>query len=198
MAKAGGKIWTILLKILSTLVMLAVLAFLYVTLIVAQPREENQAEKTPQPLLQAGEALVTENENDLLKLVSAFPAPVMSFMSGSGMVFVSGTSSDIAFRDGFGRLITLYWQTPEGQPLILQSFYPADPELMGKGDYIFSDTAGPVLFGLPSVRMENRDTLRIHALTDQGLYALTIPRDLSPALSNISRSIQLFTAEAEK
>ncbi len=195
MKKVPERIWKILLKILSILVSLAVLAFLYVTLIVAQPREEKKAEAGPQPLLQASPAQTAETEGDLWDLVVSFPVPVMSFMSGSGMVFVSGTSSDTAFQGGFGRVMTLYWQTPEGQPLILQSFYPADLSLLGKGDYAFSDTAGPVLFGVSSVRMENGETIRIHALTDTGLYAVTLPRALSPSVSVISRSIQLFTAE---
>lgn len=195
MKKKKGVALSVVLKILSALVTLVVLAFLYVTLIVAQPQEKNQQKAVQLPLMQSSPAVAIAQENDLLQVVSSFPVPVMSFMSGSGMVFVSGTSSDTAFNGGFARVATLYWQTPEGQPLILQSWYPADLTLMGRGDYIFSDTEGPVLFGAASVRMENADTIRIHTLTEDGLYAITLPKSLSPQLSYICRSIQLFTAE---
>ncbi len=187
-----GRVLSVVLKILSGLITLVVLAFLYVTLIVAQPREENQKKAVQLPLMQSSPAVAIEQENDLLHLVSTFPVPVMSFMSGSGMVFVSGTSSDTAYKGGFARVATLYWQTPEGQPLILQSWYPADVTLMGRGNYLFSNTEGPVLFGASSVRMENADTIRIHTVTEDGLYAVTIPKSLSSQLSFICRSIQLF------
>ena len=69
-------------------------------------------------------------------------------------------------------------------------------ELMGKGDYHFSSVAGPSLFGLSSVRMENRDTVRVHVqATGRGLYVLTVPASLAGSLSDICRSVQLFAVE---
>jgi hypothetical protein len=62
-------------------------------------------------------------------------------------------------------------------------------------DYRFSESAGPALFGRTSVRMENEDTTRLPVQTELGLYTVTVPKRLVPALSGISRSIQLFTAE---
>ncbi len=197
MKKKAPLIGKILLKAVSVLVAAVVLVFLYITLIVAQPQEAPAKEKVSLPLMNASQARVANNEQELYDLVAAFPVPVMSFMSGSGMVFVSGTSSDTAFNGGFARLVTLYWQTPEGQPLILQSWYPGDLSLMGKGNYAFSSVAGPVLFGTSSVRMENGDTVRIHTLTEDGLYAVTVPKALSSSLSALTRSIQLFTAGEE-
>ncbi len=178
------------------ILMAVLLAGLYLTLVVGQPREEPAEQPSPQPLLTASPARSIAAETELRELVAAFPVPVMSFMSGSGMVFVSGSSADTAFEGGFGRILTLYWQTAAGQPLILQSIYPARAmELLGKKDYHFSGTGGPTLFGQTSVRMENADTVRLHVQTEQGLYAVTVPADLAPELSGLSRSIQLFTAE---
>lgn len=185
-------LWRILGGLLSALLFV----FLYLTLIVGQPQSSGTSAPDPQPLLTASPAQSINSEADLASLISSFPVPVMSFMSGSGMVFVSGTSEDTAWEDGFGRIVTLYWQTTEGQPLILQSIYPsAALDLMGKGDYAFSDTAGPTLFGQSSVRMENADTVRLHTVTDTGVYVVTLPRALAGALSVLSRSIQLFTVE---
>ena len=120
----------------------------------------------------------------------------VSVIPGSGMIFVSGTSEDTAWEDGFGRIVTLYWQTTEGQPLILQSLYPASAlDLMSREDYNFSAADGPTLFGQPSVRMENGDTVRLHTVTDSGIYVITAPRSLTGSFSVLTRSIQLFTVE---
>lgn len=173
-----------------------VLAGLYLTLVIAQPQPENSeksGEERP-PLLSASPAQTISSENEIQELIRSFPGPVMSFMSGSGMTFVSGTSADLAWQGQFCRQVTLYWQTREGEPLILQSIYPAEAlEIMGRGDYSFSGSAGPTLFGMPSVRMENRNTVRVHVQAEgEGLYVLTVPKTLEGALSDLSRSIQLF------
>ena len=182
---------------LAGLMSLAMLAGLYFTLIIGQPQPEEKEELLPQPALTASPAVSIDQEGELRELVAAFPAPVMSFMSGSGMTFVSGTSADAAWKGQFGRVATLYWQTVAGEPLILQSIYPAEAlEIMGMGSYAFSSTAGPTLFGQASVRMENDETVRIHTqMKGRGLYVLTVPKSLGSMLSEISRSIQLFVVE---
>ena len=186
-----------LIRIAGGALSLAMLAGLYFTLIIGQPQQEERHGETQQPLLTASPAMSIEKEEDLRELVAAFPAPVMSFMSGSGIRFVSGTSSDAAWHGGFGRILTLYWQNAEDEPMILQSIYPAEAlELMGKGDYAFSPVSGPSLFGQRSVRMENGETVRIHVQAEgEGLYVLTVPESLGDSLSELSRSVQLFTAE---
>ena len=184
-------------RLLGAAAVLGVLAGLYFTLVIAQPQAEDaEKEEAPQARVSPSPAQRITAEEELRELVSAFPAPVMSFMSGSGMTFVSGTSADQAWRGQFARVLTLYWQTRNGEPLILQSIYPAEAlEIMGKGTYAFSETAGPTLFGLPSVRMENPETLRLHVQAEgKGLYVLVVPRKLASELMEISRSIQLFTA----
>ncbi len=195
--KKYAALWRILPKVLGALLSAAALIALYFTLVLAQPQGGPAEKPEPQPLLTPSPAMEISAEGELRSLAETFPAPVMSFMSGSGMVFVSGTSADAALGEGFGRVLTLYWQTPEGEPLILQSIYPAEGlELMGKGDYHFSDTAGPSLFGLSSVRMENGDTVRVHVqAAGRGLYTVTVPASLAGSLSGICRSIQLFSAE---
>ena len=195
--KKKKRFWTIVFKALTVLLGIVLIVLIGFLLVLAQPKPEDTEKPEPQPLLSPSPAMEISAEGELRSLAETFPAPVMSFMSGSGMVFVSGTSADAALGEGFGRVLTLYWQTPEGEPLILQSIYPAEGlELMGKGDYHFSDTAGPSLFGLSSVRMENGDTVRVHVqAAGRGLYTVTVPASLAGSLSGICRSIQLFSAE---
>ena len=118
--KKGRKVLQILLKVLAALFTIALIVAVGFLLILAQPKSEDNEKAEPQPLLAASPALNISKEAELRSLVEDFPAPVLSFMSGSGLTFVSGTSADVGLDGGFGRVATLYWQTEEGQPLILQ------------------------------------------------------------------------------
>ncbi len=191
--KSRKKFLHILLKVLTALFSVVLIILIGALLILAQPQKEKTEKAEPQPLLTASPAKNIEYETELRSLVEDFPVPVLSFMSGSGMVFVSGSSSDVGLKGGFGRVASLYWQTPDGEPLILRSIYPASALSLLEDGYHFSTVAGPVLFGTDSVRMENADTIRIHAATDTGLYVVTVPKSAASKLSSLSRSLQLFS-----
>lgn len=185
----------VLLKVVTAIFTAALIVLIGALLVLAQPKREDTEKAEPQPLLTASPAMNIEAETDLRSLVESFPVPVLSFMSGSGMSFVSGTSADAGLEGGYGRVVSLYWQTQDGDPLILQSIYPASAlSLLEKG-YHFSAVAGPTLFGVDSVRMENADTVRIHAATDTGLYVLTVPKSAASKISSLSRSLQLFSVK---
>ena len=142
------KIRKILLKVLTALFSVALMAAVCFLLILAQPKREDTEKPEPQPLLTASPAVNISAETEIRTLVKDFPAPVLSFMSGSGMLFVSGTSSDVGLSGGFGRMASLYWQTPEGEPLILQSIYPASAISLLDNGYHFSAVAGIVFGGV--------------------------------------------------
>lgn len=196
---AGGKkIGKLLLRIGSAVISVLVLALVTFSLILAKPAPGEEAAPAAKPSREASPAVTVEAEKDLVDVVSAFPAPVMSFMSGSGMTFVSATVSDAAVDGGFGRVATLYWQTPGGEPMTLRSIWPATAlDLLEKG-YHFMPYEGPALFGNTSVRMENDSGLRFHTATDQALYAVLLPRSLSGEAANLCRSLQLFTANTKE
>ena len=185
----------VLLKVVTALFSAALIVLIGALLVLAQPKQEDTEKAEPQPLLTASPAMNIEAETDLRSLVESFPVPVLSFMSGSGMSFVSGTSSDAGLKGGYGRVVSLYWQTQDGDPLILQSIYPASALSLLENGYHFSAIAGPTLFGVDSVRMENADTVRVHAATDTGLYVLTIPKSAASKISSLSRSLQLFSVK---
>ena len=185
----------ILMKVLTTLLSVALIVLVGALLVLAQPKPEETKKAEPQPLLAASPAVNISAETDLRTLVESFPAPVLSFMSGSGMTFVSGTSYDASLSGGYGRVAALYWQTPDGDPLILQSIYPASALSLLEDGYHFSGVAGPSLFGAASVRMENADTVRIHAATDTGLYVVIVPKSAAAGISAMSRSLQLFSVK---
>ena len=186
-----------LLKVLAALFAVALIVLIGFLLILAQPKAEDTEKAEPQPLLAASPAQNISSESEIRSMIESFPVPVLSFMSGSGMTFVSGTAADVGLQGGFGRIVTLYWQTADGDPLILQSIYPASALSVLDNGYHFSAVTGPTLFGVESVRMENSDTVRVHAATDTGLYAVTVPKSAASKLSSISRSLQLFSVKKD-
>lgn len=196
---AGGKkVRKVLLRIVGTVLAIAVMALLAASLIIAKPQDEDPAPAAARPFTNASPAVTIEDELDLSQLFAAFPAPVMSFMGGSGMTFVSATCADAAVDGGFGRVATLNWQTAEGEPVRLRSIWPASAlDLLEEG-YHFMPYTSPALFGSSSVRMENDQTVRIHAATDQALYEVLLPRALSPETGNICRALQLYASEARE
>lgn len=192
---AGRSFSRVLLKVLTGLLSVILIVLIGALLVLAQPKKEDTERPAQQPLLTASPALNIDQETELRSLVESFPVPVLSFMSGSGMSFVSGSSADVGLKGGFGRVVSLYWQTPDGDPLILQSIYPASALSLLNNGYHFSAVAGPTLFGVDSVRMENADTVRIHAATDTGLYVVTVPKATASKISSLSRSLQLFSVK---
>ena len=195
-SRVAGAAGRILKKALGALLCLIGLAGVYFVLVLAQPQDRaEQAQKAQ--ALPAAPTREISSEGELRELAKEFPGPVMSFLSGSGMAFVSGKLESAPWEKGYGRILTLYWQTREGVPVTMRSIWPDEAlDLMGRGDYRFSDTAGPTLFGISSVRMENAETIRVHAqAAGQGLYVLNFPRSLRSSLASICRSAQLFSAE---
>lgn len=193
----GKKVRKILIRLVGTVVSIALLAVLAASLVIAKPQEEVQAAAAVRPSAEARPAVSAENETELPRLIAGFPAPVMSFMSGSGMTFVSATSADAAVDGGFGRIATLNWQTAEGEPVKLRSIWPAGALSLLESGYHFMPYAGPSLFGGSSVRMESDAAVRLHTATDQALYVVLLPRSLSAQAGTVCRSLQLFTVSTE-
>ena len=191
----GKKIRKTVLGLISAVLGTALLAILAASLILAKPQGEETETAAARPSQDARPAVSINSENDLVSLISAFPAPVMSFMSGSGMTFVSATSADLAYAGGFARIAVLYWQTAEGVPVTLRTVWPADALSLLEDGYHFMPYAGPALFGGTSVRMENDETVRLHTATDQALYVVLLPRSLSAQTETVCRSLQLFTVD---
>ncbi len=192
------KVRKILLRIAGTVIAIAVMALLAVSLIIAKPQDEDPAPAAARPYTDASPAVTIEDELDLSQLFAAFPAPVMSFMGGSGMTFVSASCADAAVEGGFGRVATLNWQTGEGEPVKLRSIWPASALNLLEDGFHFMPYTSPALFGSASVRMENDGAIRIHAATDQALYEVLLPRSLSAETGNICRALQLYAAETHE
>lgn len=189
--KKGGRL---LLKLFGWLLLCAVLVLVSLLIIVGMPEKEDPAPVLADPVLSASPAINITAESELYKLYLSFPAPVMSYLSGSGMTFVSASSADTSLSGCLTRVITQVWRSPEEDEIELLSVCPRSSlEILQSGDWHFSKLAGPELFGQKSVRMESDEKIRLHTQTDQGLYIITVSKAAKERLAAIARSLQLFS-----
>lgn len=180
--------------IVTALVALLLISVFYLAVILGQPQESDTAVQVDvtQPLLNASPAVNIAAEAELQSLLDSFPVPVLHAMSGSGLTLVSGSSYDQAYGNGFARIAQLVYQSPAGQRMTVTSIYPARAlDLLGKDDLHIGSTAGQALAGMASVRMENEDVIRLHAQSETGLYAVTLPAADASDLAELIRSLQL-------
>ena len=135
------------------LLCLLLMAAFYLAVIIGQPQEDETAStvtpRTDQPLLSAGQDVVTiTSADDLPLLLRMFPAPALT-PTTSGWPLVVGTCYDVAFENGMGRILTLTYQASDMIQVTLTSIYPARAiALLEKGDYRISASLGATLAGL--------------------------------------------------
>lgn len=111
------------------LLCLLLMAAFYLAVIIGQPQEDETAStvtpRTDQPLLSAGQDVVTiTSADDLPLLLRMFPAPALT-PTTSGWPLVVGTCYDVAFENGMGRILTLTYQASDTIQVTLTSIYPA-------------------------------------------------------------------------
>ena len=189
------KIRKILIRILEIVFSAALLVLLAVSLILAKPQEDKIVTPAASPVVQAGQAIRIDQENDLVHL--DFPAPLMCFQNISGMTFTEATCADITVPGGFGRVAVTTWQTEEGDEIVLKSVFPADALNVLEEGFHFMPYAGPTFFGNTSVRMENDRFIRLHTTTDQALYEVLLPRRLSKKLTQICGFLKLYNIRSD-
>ena len=181
------------LKGLAALLLALVLAGLcYLAVILVSPEGEESPQAAPvmQPLA-AAPSVAVQQEEELRTIAATMPAPVLRLMSGSGLRFVSALAADTAWEGQLARVATVTYQTPEGKPLQLQTIVPAGAlsqletgwELMGQG---------AAIGGLPSVRMERGDEVRLHAQGEEALYVVQASGLSEERMSQALRSLQLM------
>ena len=185
-------------RVLSALLLFVLLAVFYIAAVMGQPQSEPDTADAPEAahsLPPLGNALHIDSDEQLSRLCDFFPAPIMYPAYADSLTFSGGVLQDIAYEGSMARLVTLTYSTENGGVLTIVSISPAKAlDLMGRGDYRKA-SAGPSLAGIPSARMENADTIRLHAQSQDALYVLTIPRSLSDSMQRLSTTMQLFTPE---
>ena len=190
MKKAGR----ILFKGLGWILLCVAFVLVSLLIIICTPEKEESVPTPADPVLSASSAVSVSTESELYKVYLSFPAPAMSYLSGSGMTFVSASSTDVSVSGHLTRVITQAWRSPEGDEIELLSVCPRSSiGVLQADDWHFSRLDGPELFGQKSVRMENDTKIRLHVQTDQGLYIFTVSKAATERLVPLTRSLQLFS-----
>lgn len=186
--------------LLSAILVAVLLAVFYLAVIIGHPQENPERVEVAQsqPLLTASPAGMLAAPEELPGLLKAFPVPALYAVEGNDLTLTGGISYDAAYGDGFARVLTLTYDAHVGDRQVqveVQSIYPARAlSLVPKGDYHIAESAGQTLAGLPSVRMENGQKIRLHVQGSQGIYVLTVPTMTTQELSAVVRSLQLYTS----
>ena len=194
-------LWRRIVKIvLASLLTILLLAAFYIAVIMGNPQETEPSAVTPQldqPLLPAmSSPLMITQPSQLSALLDVFPGQVMAAMNSPALTLQHGLCEDIPYEDGLGRRVTLTYCTAEGAAVTVVSIYPVRAlELVPKGDYTISGTAGLTLAGLRSVRMENAATIRMHAQGTDALFVVTLPQ-LSPVqLRTLTQTLSRYQGD---
>ncbi len=154
-------------------------------------------EPLPQELHGASPAVVLSSEDELPRVISDFPVPVLCSGGDVSLKLIAGSSYDTAFENGFGRVLALRYLYGTTE-VDVYSIYPARAvSILGRADYHMSVAPSPLLAGWSSVRMENSTSIRIHIQTDSGLYAVIVPKTALGLLSEIVRPLQLTTYSSD-
>ena len=186
--------------VLATLLTVVLLAAFYLAVIMGNPQEAESAAITPQldqPLLDAmSSPIMITQPSQLGALLDAFPGQVLAAMNAPSMTFQQGVCEDVPFEGGLGRKVTLTYRTAEGAAVTVVSVYPARATaLIPKADYTFSSTGGLTLAGLRSVRMENSQTIRMHAQGTDALYLVTLPKLPEANLRALTQTLSRYQGD---
>ena len=182
----------VLRRIAAVVAAVVLIAVFYLAVILGQPEDAvTLAPVADQPLLAASPALQLTTAEELPRLADTFPAPVMSFLTGAGPQLNAGMSYDVAFENGFARIMELRYLLSDGTYVTVQSIYPARAlSLVKREGYTLTSAASYPIAGLQAVRMEGAD-IRFHAQGDQALYVVTLPKMAEESLSATLKALQL-------
>lgn len=185
----------VLERLLLILLVAVCIGAFYLAVILAEvPADQEATDDTPAPAvtLSAQQPRQIGTLNDLSQLAEHFPAPVLALSADTRLAFDGGQVNDLAYKGAFARLVTLTYRTQTGEALTLKSIYPADAFILlpGEGFQLMEHLTG-ALAGMTAVRMENKDTVRLHVRGENALYALTAPKMEEEALSEITRQALL-------
>lgn len=98
------------------------------------------------------------------------------------------------FGTGVGRVLRLIYRAEDGTSLQVDSIAPAGAlSLLDGGSYRLSMAAGYSVAGQHTIRMENSAYIRLHMQTDEGLYAITIPKEAAEQIPSLIRPLQLYS-----
>lgn len=183
-------------RVAAVVMFILVAAVFYLAVVLGQPQENQQeAVRMDQPLTAPAQTRTITSSVQLNELISSFPVEVLCAPVSSGYVLESGSAYDVDFEGGVARIVRLQYVTPDGCVLAVDSIYPARAlDTLKYGDYHLMPTEGSPVAGMRTVRMENGETVRLHAQSANGLYVVTAPMSAASRLPVLVQPLQLMQA----
>ena len=167
--------------------------------VMGNPDRQQSKAKTEETQLTGRESVSCESTEKLPDLLEGFPAPMLCFLSGGDMEFVSGTATDLAMDDGTARSITLNYRTGDGEAVTVRSVYPASAiSLLKVDDYTLSSATAQSIAGMSAVRMDKENTIRFHALSEEALYVVELPAMEESKITQTLKTLQLASVRQEE
>jgi len=191
----------ILRRMGTCLVALVLVGVFYLAVVLGQPQPSDQPAQPlqNQPLLAASPALNVSAGENAEPLLYTFPVPALYAAPGAALALESGSSYDLAYENGFARMVELHYAAPvDGQnvKLTVQTIYPARAlTLLPKGDYRIASAQSQALAGMQAVRMENGNSIRLHVQAEEAIYTVKIPATSNIDIDTLLRSLQLYAKE---
>ena len=188
--KQWAKKW--LRTVISALAAAVLAVIFYLAGVLGQPEAKVQSRQAEQPLLAASPALQMTEASQLQQLLDGFPVPALTFLAGAGPELNAGMSYDVAFEDGFARVLELRYNLSSGGTVKVVTIYPARAlSLVTREGYTLRTAASQSLAGLSAVRMDGAEDVRFHAQSADALYVVTLPRMDAETLSATLRTLQI-------
>ena len=165
------------LHVTLTVIGLAVLAVIfYVSVILANPQEDENPVRTDAPLRASAPARTLTDVSEMDSFLAEFPGPALLAAPGSALTLTAGRIADRPVRGGYARVLTLLYRTPDGGELAVNSIWPAGASDAADTAGWHLAGAGPSVAGMESFRAENGQRLRLQCQGTEALY--TVETDL--------------------
>ena len=160
--KKPSAVWRVLRWVLTVTGLLLLAAIFYVSVIMANPREDENPIRSDPPLASPGPGAVLESADDLQALLAGFPGPALCAAPGYGLSLTAGGIEDVPVRGGWARTLTLVYRADDGREVTLKTVWPARAaEAIDTAGWHVSAVAGQNVAGMPSVRLEKEGRLRL-------------------------------------
>ena len=180
----------VLRAILLTLLLVVFAVVFYISVILANPQEEENPIRTDPPLASAAPPAEMRSAADLPALLQSFPGPVL--MASDSLTLIGGGTEDVAVPGGWARVLTLLYESPDGHELAVRSFWPArSEEALDTAGWRLSAIAGQSVAGMESVRLEKGDRLRLQCQGADALYTVETDRVSGEELAALLQPLQL-------
>ncbi len=180
-------------KLLVLFFILVVVALFYLVAILIEPEgfpDQTKESFTflPNEVLSAQAPLHINTTEEIVNFVNQFPASILFFQETDNLRFLGGDMFDTAYQKSFARIVRLSYEVSGIGPVYLHCIYPKNAFDLLEKEKLHLVTSQEKISNFPAIRMEGKETVRLHAQGNLALYSLTAPILLKEDLSALGKT----------